>query len=118
MQDVFIDRKKWLDKSWPLVAHHHLDALADRLARSRSRYVMSLLVDCCEAAGSSASLTFGIKSAWMLASPGARYRFAQHVVFTLKDGILFLPSEAEVFDPDIVTKLGQEVIQDYRKRFR
>jgi hypothetical protein len=114
MQDIYLDRFKWLNNSWPLNARHHIDMLTDRLVRSRSRYVTDLLHDCGHAARMSPEMILTLQSKWMLASPGAQYRFAQHLVETLREGLLFEVNQAEVFAPSIVESHGAEVIRDFR----
>jgi hypothetical protein len=50
----------------------------------------------------------------MLASPGVRYRFSQHLIDKLKDGLIYTPAEAEVFDPSYVEIHGAAAVSDYR----
>ena len=118
MQDIYLERFKWLSNSWPLNARHHMDMLADRLVRARSRYVTDLLQECGRVAGMSHDLILTLQSKWMLASPGSKYRFAQHLVETLKDGLLFEINQAEAFDPTIVDKHGAAVVKDFRQILR
>jgi hypothetical protein len=114
MQDIYLERYKWLSNSWPLNTQHFLSMLADRLVRSRSSYVTDLLHDCGLAARMSPEMILTLQSVWMLASTGAKYRFAQHLVKTLQEGILFEVHDAEVFTPEIVESHGADVIRNYR----
>ena len=118
MQDVFLDRVKWLNKSWPLLKHHHLEMLADRMAKTRPRYVSDLLADCGRAAGLSPDLILGMQSTWAIASPGAKYRFAHHLVTALQSGLMFYPGQVEEFDPDVVERYGKVVVDNYRSILR
>lgn len=114
MQDIYLERHKWLKKSWPLSARHHFETLADRFARIRENYITDLLRDCGFAAGMSGEMILTLQSKWMLASPGVRYRFSQHLIDKLKDGLIYTPAEAEVFDPSYVEIHGAEAIRSYR----
>ncbi len=114
MQDIYLERFKWLSNSWPLNARHHIHILADRLVRSRSRYVTDLLHNCGHAARMSPEMILTLQSKWMLASTGAQYRFAQHLVETLREGMLFEVNQAEVFAPSIVESRGAEAIKDFQ----
>jgi hypothetical protein len=118
MQDIYLERHKWLKKSWPLSARHHFETLANRFARIRENYVTDLLRDCGFAAGMSGEMILTLQSKWMLASPGVRYRFSQHLIDKLKDGLIYTPAEAEVFDPSHVEVHGAEAIRDYRSLLR
>ena len=118
MTDIFVERVKWLRNSWPLVAEHHDDVFAERLAKTRSAYVLKLLDDCGEAAGTSADIMLGVKSMWSLSGPGLRYRCAQQIVLTLQEGIAFSPGEAEMFTDGIVDRHGKSVIQTCQKLLR
>lgn len=118
MQDIYLERFKWLSNSWPLNARHHLDMLADRLVRSRSRYVTDLLQDCGHAARMPRDLILTMQSKWMLASPGSKYRFAQHLVETLREGLLFEINQAEVFAPSIVDSHGAAAVKEFRQILR
>jgi hypothetical protein len=55
-----------------------------------------------------------MQSKWMLASPDVRYRFSQHLIDKLKDGLIYTPAEAEVFDPSYVEVHGAAAVSDYR----
>ena len=118
MQDIYLERYKWLKKSWPLSARHHFETLADRFARSRENYITDLLRDCGFAAGMSGEMILTLQSEWMLATPGVRYRLSQHLIEKLKDGLIYTPAEAEVFDPSHVEIHGAEAIRDYRSLLR
>jgi hypothetical protein len=118
MTDVFVDRVRWLRNSWPLVAEHHADVFAERLAKTRSSYVLELLEDCGKSAGVSSDIVLGIKSMWSLAGPGLRYRCAQQIVSTLREGITLAPQTPETFTSDIVDQHGKRVIQACQKLLR
>lgn len=115
MQDLYLDRVKHLKNSWPLNVKHHRDMLADRLAKTRSDYMLSLLSDCARAARMNDEMILSLKSAWLLASPGAKYRFAQHVTSVLREGIKLAPRQPETFDPEVVKALGSAVVRNFHK---
>lgn len=114
MQNIYVERHKWVSRSWPLNTKHHFDTLADHFSRVRNGYVTDLLMDCGHAAGMSGEMILTMQSKWMLASPGVRYRFSQHLVDKLKDGLIYTPAEAEVFDPSYVEVHGAAAVSDYR----
>ncbi len=114
MQDVYLDRFKWLRNSWPLNSKHHLETLADRLATVRSKYTTGLLLDCGHAAGMAPELIMTLQAKWMLASPGAKYRFAQRMLEVMKDGLIYTLRGAEIFDPSYVETHGAAAVSDYR----
>lgn len=114
LQDVYLERFRWLSNSWPLNPRHHIHMLADRLVRVRSRYVTNLLLDCGHAANMSHEMILTLQSKWMHASPGSKYRFAQHLVETLREGLLFEINQAEVFAPTIIDSHGAVAIKDFR----
>ena len=115
MQDTFLDRVTWIEKSWPLLQKHHRDTLADRLVNARGSYVRDLLQDCGYAAGMSRELILSMITKWTLASPSAQYRFAQHIVTTLQDKMIFEAGKAEIFEPAYIERKGSEVVSDYRR---
>ena len=51
---------------------------------------------------------------WMLASPGPRCRFVEHIVATLREGLVYHPHSAETFSPEIVEPHGAAVVSDYK----
>ena len=118
MQDIYLDRLKWLVKSWPLVATHHVDMLADRIAKSRSNYMLQVIEDAGWAAGIQREIVQAIKSKWISSSPGSKYRFAQHVVHTLQEGILYTPHAAETFDQAVVERCSGKVLENYNRLLR
>lgn len=118
MQDAYIDRYRWLANGWPLNSQHHLDMLADRLVRARSSYVTSLLHACGNVAHMSDEIILTLQSRWMIAPPGAKYRFAQQIASTLRDGILLDARRAECFTDAIIKQLGAEAIKDFKHILR
>lgn len=118
MRDEYLDRHKWLTKSWPLNNAHHADALANRLVSSRSRYVTDLLQECGEAARMAPAAILSMQSRWMLAAPSAKYAFAQRLVSILSEGLQFFLNGAETFSADVVKRRGHEVIRNYSKVLR
>lgn len=115
MTDIYIDRRQWLQKSWPLVDTHHFDVLADRLARIRHKYVMEVIESCGDAARFTRELITGVQASWMVAGPGAKYRCVRQVVELLRDGIQFKPREAEVFSEEILTRHCRAVFNLFAK---
>jgi hypothetical protein len=115
---VFLDRHKWLKNSWPMVANHFRDTLADRLSKVRGDYIHSLIEDCGHATGMSRDIIAGMQAKWSLASSGTKYRFAQHVVEVLHKGLVYDPGKAEQFDPDFVEKNAEDVVKNYRHIMR
>ena len=118
MQDTFLDRWKWLQNSWPLVNQHHRDMLADRIAKSRSDFMAQLLADCGHAAGFSGDTVLGAQSRWTMSPPGAKYRFAQHVVSALAEGLIVQPGKAETFNHETIEKNAKKVMESYRTILR
>jgi len=114
MQDVFLDRQKWLQKGWPMVSRDFQEVLADRLARLRADYVCELLRHCGKVARMSEARITAMEAKWLLASPGPKYRFALHIVETLREGLLFGKGMAETFSPEIVRSHGKAVVKDYK----
>ena len=114
MQDVFLDRQKWLQKGWPMVSRDFQEVLADRLARLRADYVCELLRHCGKVARMSEARITAMEAKWLLASPGPKYRFALHIVETLREGLLFEKGMAETFSPEIVRSHGKAVVKDYK----
>jgi hypothetical protein len=114
MADVFIDRAKWLRNGWPLVASHHLDVLADRLARVRAAYMSELIDTCCTLSKASANTTLGVKAAWAVAGPGVKYRRSRDIVERLKNGIMLTPNSAEIFSEDVIRKNSHTILQILR----
>lgn len=115
MTDTFIDRRQWLVKSWPLLERHHLEVLADRLAKVRPGCFSELIRRIGEATRLSDDLLLGLTVAWHTAGPGARYRCARKVVELLKDGIILHPSVAEEFSDDVIRLKGKEALQAIRE---
>jgi len=115
MQNTFLERYKWLSQSWPLNIRHHAETLAERFVNVRSSYVTNLLCECGRADGMSDEMILTLQSKWMLSSPGARYRFAQHLIEALKDGLAYAPFEAEIFEESFVEIHGAAVVRDYRQ---
>ena len=113
MQNIFLERYKWLSQSWPLNIRHHAETLAERFVNARSSYITNLLCDCGRAAGMSDEMILTLQSKWMLSSPGARYRFAQHLIGALKDGLTYTPFEAEIFEEAHVGIHGAAAVRDY-----
>ncbi len=113
MQNTFLERYKWLSQSWPLNIRHHAETLAERFVNARSSYVTNLLYECGRADGMSDEMILTLQSKWMLSSPGARYRFAQHLIDTLKDGLAYAPFEAEIFEESYVKIHGATAVRDY-----
>ena len=118
MTDVFLDRAEWVKKSWPLLTRHHTDVLASRLAECRPRYVSDVIGECGRASGVAADTIIGLQTQWTLASPSAKYHFAQHLVATLIDGIRFIPGQAETFDSETIVLRAREVLAEFRTRLR
>ena len=115
MQNTFLERYKWLSQSWPLNIKHHAETLAERFVNGRSSYVTNLLYECGRADGMTDEMILTLQSKWMLSSPGARYRFAQHLIDALKDGLAYAPFEAEIFEESFVEIHGAAVVRDYRQ---
>ena len=113
MQNAFLERYKWLSHSWPLNIRHHAETLAGRLVNARSSYVTNLLCHCGRADGMSDEMIQTLQSKWMLSSPGARYRFAQHLIDALKDGLTYAPFEAELFEDEYVEVHGAAAVRNY-----
>lgn len=116
MQDIFLDRLKWIRNSWPLVVRDFHEILADRLATVRIDYTHGLLLDCARAAGFPENQIIGLRSKWMMASPGPKYRLALHLVETLHEGLITEKNSAESFSPEIVKRYGAKVVKDYKRR--
>jgi len=114
MQDLFLDRFEWIRKSWPLLQKHHRDTLADRLVNARAGYVREILHDSGFAAGMSQELIQSMITKWTLASPGAKYKFARHMIGILQEKLVFEPGQAETFDPAFIERKGSEIVADYR----
>lgn len=114
MQDIYLDRYKWLENGWPLTPSHHLEMLAQRLGKFRWGFVMQLMMDCGKAAGMSPDQISDVQSRWTLASLEAKIRFAQHLVQRLREGLLFGPRAGEVFDDEIISSHGTEVMASCR----
>jgi hypothetical protein len=112
--DVFIDRVKWVKSSWPLVTHHHLTTLADRLAQVRPRYVRELLTACANAAKVSPDVEAAMQTTWTLAGPGYRYRFALRAATVMQEGILYRPTAPETFSDEIVARHAKDLIKEFR----
>ena len=116
MQDVFLDRVEWLQNSWPMVWEEFREILADRLAQLRPDYVGQILRECGRAAGMAEHHITAVLAKWVLASPGPKYRFALHIVETLREGLVYQPGAAETFSPEIVERRGAAVVKDYKRR--
>ena len=116
MQDIFLDRIKWIQNSWPMVSNAHREILAERLAKYRTDYVHELLRNCARAARWSEERTLAMSAKWILASPAPKLRLARHLVDTLQEGLRFERNAAETFDPQVVKKRGRLVIKDYKRR--
>ena len=114
MQDLYLDRWKWLNHSWPLVSDHHKDMLADRMTKVRGTYVQQLLEDCGRSAGMSGERILEMQTKWHLASRQSKYQFCQQVVSRLEEGLLFAPGEAETFDPEVVVRRGADAVRNWR----
>lgn len=118
MQDMFLDRVKWIKNNWPMVSAHWEETFADRLARSRIAYVSSLLRECAAHAGMTQEMSLTLLTKWSLASVGSKYVFAQHIVRTMKEGVHYTVGEPESFDPEIVKQKAGEVVKDFRTMLR
>lgn len=118
MKDVFIDRRQWLENSWPLFAQHHLDVVADRLVKVRSAYFGDIIENCGAAAGLSFAVSLGLRSAWTLASPGVKYKGAKALVEVLQDGMQFRRAKPEQFSEEIINERGKDAIKAFRKAVR
>lgn len=114
MQNTFLERYKWLSNSWPLNARHHADTLAARFVNARSTYVTGLLLDCGHAAGMSWDEVTSMQARWMLASPGVKYQFAQHIVESLQEGLIYSTAEAELFCSSHVKNNGSTLARNHR----
>ena len=113
MQNIFLERYKWLSQSWPLNIRHHSETLAERFVNARSSYITNLLCDCGRAGGMSDEMILTLQSTWMLSPPGAKYRFAQHLSDAMKDGLTYAPCEAEIFESAYVENHGAAAVRDY-----
>lgn len=118
LQDKYLDRWDWLENSWPLLVEDHRSALAARLAYVREAYVTKILNACAVSAGWPNERRIALVEAWSVAPPGARYRFAQHLVHALHTGILLAPHKAEMFADDVIEQRGPEVIERYQSILR
>ena len=116
MQNIFLDRVKWIQNSWPLVVQDFHEILADRLSTVRSDYTHGLLLDCARAANFPENQFIGLRSKWIMASPGPKYRLALHLVETLREGLITGKNSAETFSPKIVKRCGAKVVKDYKRR--
>lgn len=116
MQDVFLDRVKWIQNSWPMIHRDFRAILADRLAKLRYDYVSNLLQDCARSAGMPEERCTAMLAKWALASPGPRCRFARHIVETLAKGLVFQEGAAETFSPEIVESHGAAVVKEYEAK--
>jgi hypothetical protein len=115
MQDVFLDRLTRLENSWPLAVRDFHDHLADRLAMRRQSYVCELLRDCGHVARMSGGRITAMVAQWLVASPRSRYQFAQYIVETLREGLIFQKNTAETFSEEIIQRRGADVVKDYTK---
>ena len=116
MQNVFLDRVKWLQNSWPLAEREFREIFAERLVQLRHGYVGALLRDCSRAAGMAEERITAMLAKWALASSDPKHRFALHIVETLREGLVFQKNTAEPFSPEVVQHLGAFVVKDYKKR--
>lgn len=117
-QDVYLDRYKWLSKSWPLVPGHHQEVLAHRLAACREPYMKDLITECGKASGMSPELILGLLCRWMLASPTEKLKFSQDTVNCLKEGLVFEHRRAEVFDAKCIKEHAVTIIDFLQRRIR
>lgn len=116
VQDAYLDRYKWLANSWPLVPDSHVDMLADRIAKTRMNFMMDLIAQC--GRNMPHESVTSAQAKWAIAPLGARYRFARHVVSTLKEGLLFAPGAAEVFDSAVVEARGALALKGFQTLLR
>lgn len=114
LQDMFLDRFEWNENSWPM-GQGFDEMLADQLSTHRQDYVCDLLWQCGRSANMSEGHITDIAAKWMSASPGSKYRFAQHIVETLKRGLVFEKHTAETFSPEIVNSNGAAVVKGYNE---
>ena len=77
-----------------------------------------VIAECGKASGKSREVISGMLSKWALATPKAKERFARHVVYCMKDGILFEHGKPEVFDGSYIEKRGTEVVKNLSEMLR
>lgn len=118
MQDVFLERHKWLSKGLPMSRENHLDMLAERLMGARSTYTQELLCQCGRAAGLPEAQVEGIKTKWALANTASKYRFCQNLVRTLSEGLRYEVGQPEIIDLDYARRNSEQVIDAYRTLLR
>lgn len=118
MTDVYLERFRWLNYSFPLVDDHFITTFSARLARVRTKYFKDLIGNCAAVGKLNPELVPGLQYRWMSASPDDREEFARHVTKTMREGIVGRPSMAEVFSQDVVERHGSEVIRALQKMMR
>jgi len=116
IQDIYLDRMKWLLKSWPLPSDDYFGLLAIRMAYYRQNFVCNLLRHCGRVAGMAEERSTAMVAKWMLASPFPGFGFALHIVEMLHEGMIHHQASAETFSPEIVERRGAVVVKDYEKR--
>lgn len=115
MQDAYLERYTPLKLGTPLNQDYHKSVMADHLARLRYCYVTKVIEDCGYAADLEWDIVRSLQAKWMLASQGAKYKFAQHLVDTLYEGIKYEKGCAEMFTEAVLSLKGADVLTDFKK---